>query len=184
MWVSIVAAIVAVPLLLLLIPLGISYRFTWPRAGDNFLTVHWAFGLVRYRMRALPSGPGQGKRPAGGNGARAALQVMQDAAGRRRLLRFLRDLWRSLNARGVYAHLRVGMDDPADTGRLWGIAGPLAAAAAAVPNAALSIEPDFGGETLSVDSGGRFRCVPLLTLYHIVALLLSPPVRRARRLRS
>ncbi|MEO0997452.1 MAG: hypothetical protein AAFX58_08025 [Pseudomonadota bacterium] len=188
MWIVAVTAIVAVPLALLLIPVGISYRAAWPGTDGNFVAVRWAFGLVRFRTHLAPppkaaaaAAHDRPARPAAGNGTAAVRQLLKDAAGRRRLLRFSRDLWRSLHARDVYARLRIGLDDPADTGRLWAVAGPVAAAAAGVPGATLRIEPDFAGETLTIDSGGRFRCVPLLTLWHVVTLLLSSPVRTARR---
>lgn len=75
-------------------------------------------------------------------------------------------------------HLRIGLGDPADTGQLWALMGPVAGVLANCKGASFEIEPEFYEETFELDSSGRIEFVPLQILYLTIAMLLSPPVWR------
>jgi hypothetical protein len=76
--------------------------------------------------------------------------------------------------------VRLGLGDPADTGRLWAVVGPLCAVAQ-LRNAELRIEPEFVDPVLEFHADGRVRLVPLRFLGLAVAFALSPPTIRAWR---
>jgi hypothetical protein len=100
---------------------------------------------------------------------------------RQRLSRFARDLWRSVEKDNVLVTARIGLDDPADTGRLWAFIGPVSATLTAVSGASISVAPDFARETLEVDGQGNFRLIPLKLILITGGLILSPTVWRGLR---
>jgi len=92
---------------------------------------------------------------------------------RARAVRFARSVLRALRPRDVRIRARIGLDDPADTGRLWAVLGPLGAQLRNV-----ELEPDFREAALRFRAVARVRLVPLRLLALTVAFALSPPVVR------
>lgn len=178
-------------LLLLAIPVTLTFRLAWPEGADNDARLCWAFGLVRLRLPTeTPAAAPDGRRAAEGGedtatNAAGILAALRLRAFRRRLLRFAADLWRAFHKDEVSLDLRVGLDDPADTGLLWSILGPASALLSNVRDAALCLRPVFGEPTFELDASGRIRVVPLRLLYLAVALTLSPSIWRGfGRMRS
>lgn len=192
-----VAGALALIVLLLAVPIDVAFRVKGIEAFEGQLSIRWLFGLVRYRLRVpdqhrkkSPQGPTSGgraarrKRKAAGDRGHV-LAVLRQAAFRRRVLRFVADLLRAAHLRELALRLRLGLGDPADTGRLWALVGPLGAAAQSLRGADVSIEPEFIDPVLEFDARGRSLLVPLQILALAVAFVLSPPALRAwRTLRS
>jgi hypothetical protein len=183
---AILTIVLGLSMTLLAIPVWVSYTLSWHRAFRIDATVQWAFGLVNVK---IPGGdPKVSSKPvdvpkfkdqrrdrsqkARGNILLAARQ----AALRARILRFARDLWRALRKRDVDLRVRLGLGDPADTGQLWAVCGPLSAALANVRDVTVAVEPDFLNQTFEVDGRGTVRVIPLQILCLVAALLLSPSV--------
>ena len=74
--------------------------------------------------------------------------------------------------------LRIGLGDPADTGRLWALVGPLSGYLAASGQAVIAVEPDFVDSVFEARGSGALSVVPLRMLGLVTGLLLSPPVWR------
>jgi hypothetical protein len=68
------------------------------------------------------------------------------------------------------------MDDPADTGRLWAVLGPLGSL---LSSRDVVLEPSFDEVCLRFRAAAQLRFVPLQLLFSSSAFLLSPPVIRA-----
>jgi len=109
------------------------------------------------------------------------LTALRQAAFRRHVYRFIRDIVQAANFHELGFQMRLGLGDPADTGRLWAFVGPLNAVAQNVPNARISIEPEFMDAVFEFDTHGRFRIVPLQFLALAVVFALSTPSLRAWR---
>ena len=77
--------------------------------------------------------------------------------------------------------MRLGLDDPADTGLLWGVIGPVAALLGAAERISVRVEPDFAAETIDVDSSGQIRLIPLRPLVLTAMLGCSPAIWRGLR---
>lgn len=107
--------------------------------------------------------------------------MLGQPAFRRRVLRLIGDLVRATRPRELRVRARLGLGDPADTGRLWAVVGPLSAAARSLRDADVSIEPEFIEPALELDVRGRVRLVPLRLLGLAIAFALSPPSIRAWR---
>ncbi len=179
---------------LLAIPVTMMFEVTRRQALQGQVTLLWAFGLVRVHI-PLPvkraASPGakratQKRRQRGRSGSKSKpLALIRYRPFRRRVFRFVADLWRAIRKQDVNLRIRLGLGDPADTGRLWAVVGPVAGLLANVEEASVEIEPDFMDAVFELESSGEIRLIPLQILYLVVALLLSPPVwlgvKRMRR---
>ncbi|MDD3448904.1 MAG: hypothetical protein PHF72_07730 [Gammaproteobacteria bacterium] len=177
----ILLALLAGLLALLAVPLELAFsvrRDGVRREGRGSL--RWLFGLVRVRL----GGPGRpaarrprARRPRrGGGGARRMLALVQVEGFGSHLLRLARDLFRRIRIQELGLRVRLGLDDPADTGRLWAVVGPLAA----LPGLRrITIEPEFAAGTFELDGRGRIRIVPLRLLSVLLRFALSPVTLRA-----
>lgn len=168
---------------LLAIPITLTYRVTWPETIRNETHLQWAFGLVRVRLPSkAPSREDKKAKHKTKRSTRSSankrnfLAAIRQSAFRQRIMRFVGDLWRAVQKKNVDVCLRIGLGDPADTGRLWAVFGPLAGILANFRDASIRIEPEFFDTTLELDSSGSIRLIPLQMIYLVVAFLLSPSI--------
>lgn len=187
------ATLIALLLLLVLlsVPVTLSYRLGWQRQLRGEARLLWLFGLVRVRLappaerrRAAEAQPGKDSTEAKPKRARKKfnpLPALRQKPFRRRILRFARDLWRALRKRDLYLRIRVGLGDPADTGQLWALCGPLSGLLATVEQASIELEPEFLDAVFELDSGGKLSVIPLQLLYLALGLLCSPIFWRGMR---
>jgi hypothetical protein len=146
----------------------------------------WLFGLIRLRLDNNPSGPRprpkQPKRNTHRRGksrnTRYVVNFLNEGLGGR-MLRLSLDLLRRIRVYNLSLEARMGLDDPADTGRLWGMVGPAAAILAQLPVVHVAIEPDFSAQTFQLDGQGHIRIVPLEMLWVILVFVLTPATLRA-----
>jgi len=188
---TIMLAVLLVLLGVMTIPLGLDFQMNWRGRLQGDIHLIWLFGLVHLRLptESVPasskSGPtGVKPRPQRKTKTKQKtnpLAVWRLRPFRRRIIRFVRDLWRAIHKRDLRLQLRIGLDDPADTGQLWALMGPLSAIAANSQAAEVSIEPDFMQSTLEFRSSGRIRLIPLQLLGLTLGLLLSPSFWRGMR---
>ncbi len=191
--VLILSAILLLLLLLLAVPLDLVFRIECVRNFQGQISVRWLFGVVRFRT-PLRSTSGQqrknkrlqqsSKKRTARNNHRARpdfVAVIRQAQFRRRVYRFFKDLVRALHLQRLRLLMRLGLGDPADTGRLWALIGPLSAMAQNVRSAEVCIEPEFMDSVLEVQADGQLRLIPLQLLVLVFAFVLSPPSIRAWR---
>ena len=184
---ALAAAVVLALALLLAAPVGVAFSVRGIDAFDGRITVRWLFGLVRFAIRIpgtakpAPTRPKarakRGKRGAG----RRMLAVLRQAEFRRRVFRLLKDLVAATHPRGVSLRMRLGLGDPADTGRLWALVGPLNAAAGNLRGVEVQIEPEFMDPLFEFHLAGRLLVVPLQLVALAIAFALSPASLRAWR---
>lgn len=169
---------------LLAVPVTLTFKMTWQQDFQSDVSLLWLFGLVHARLPTFKTTPpslegkqlvqetGRLKRLPGEN----AFSVVRQKTFRRRIFRFISDCWRALQKKDVNLRVRVGLGDPADTGQLWAIVGPMAGILANVQQASIEIEPEFFDATFQVNSSGNIRLIPLQMIYLTAGLLLSPPI--------
>ncbi len=174
--------------ILLAMPVTLTYRLSWKQALSANLRLNWAFGLVRADVSPDRATPEDGKPEAArkksawwrnSKGRKTDLMAaLRQRAFRRRVLRFLSDVWQAIQKTNVQLLVRLGLGDPADTGRLWAALGPLSGMASRLRDIRIAIEPDFLDSTLEVDSSGTIRMIPLRVAVIAFGLLLSPTIWR------
>ena len=187
----IIAILFVLLLVLLTVPISVAFRMDRIKEINGHVIFHWLFGLVRFRIgipRAVkavtrhPKKPREKtkKRKQGGN-VRVVIALLKQSAFRRRAIRFIKDLLCAAHARDLYLRLRIGLGDPADTGRLWGFLGPVAGIVTNLRSAEVRIEPEFMAPALEVESHGEFRLIPLQFIALATAFMLSPATLQAWR---
>lgn len=179
-----IAVLLLVLVALLAIPVTVTFQVSWQKAIQGRVSLHWAFGLVRIQIPSMQSKPpsvaGEAPTKKVGRGKRLAPKrtnlsaVVRQKAFRRRLFRFMCDVWHAVHKTDVNLRVRVGLGDPADTGKLWSVVGPVAGILSNIREATVEIEPEFIDATFELESRGSIRFIPLQLIYLAGALLLSP----------
>jgi len=173
--------------ILLAMPVTLTYQFSWKETPSADLRLNWAFGLVRAGVSPDLAKPGpdkseatrkKGARRGKSTGKKNFMAAIRQAPFRRRMFRFVSDLWHTIHKKNVQLLVRLGLGDPADTGRLWAVLGPLSGMLARLRDIRVTIEPDFLDATLEVDSSGTIRMIPLQIAIIVFGLLFSPPIWR------
>lgn len=172
----------------LAVPIDVVFAVQREDRFKGRITIGWLFGAVRI---ALPPAHARAKqvkarRSQAQRGSRIGHKVsavLRSEGFLGRVLRLFRCLATRIRVRRLRLHVRLGLDDPADTGRLWGIVAPLTWAAQVPAGADLAIEPEFTGADFRFDGEGAVRIVPIELLATLIAFALSPVTWRALRAR-
>lgn len=182
---------------LLAIPISLVYRVSWRGHWQANVHLFWMFGLLHVRIPTATTPPSAKAKhtrhkPARRQKPRTRRTVNPLAAWRlhsfrRRILKFLHDLWRAIHKRDVRLQLLIGMGDPADTGRLWAVVGPVSALLGRSREVRIHFEPEFTETCFEFSSSGNIRVIPVQLLGLTLALLVSPVfwygMRQLRRTR-
>ena len=168
---------------LLAIPVELEFSVEWPDDAQNEIVLVWALGLVRVRLPAKsPEKPPAADeeppdRKKRGSGKRAnVLAAIRQRPFRRRIYRFAGDLWRSVKKENMLVRARLGLGDPADTGRLWAVVGPVSGMLGGLKGVSAVIEPDFADPAFELAGSGKLRVVPLQVVSIATGFLLSPAI--------
>lgn len=195
---QIAAGLLAATVLVLVLPVELRFQVRGVDPVQSQVDVRALYGLWQRRIAAAAPRYDQARplaRSPHATAVRSArrradgldrLQALwRDAGLRRSVLNRLRAALESLQWRELRLHVRLGLDDPADTGRLWVLLGPLGAALASLRAADIAIEPDFVEPTLSFEARGHVVLVPLRVLASlaILAAIFGLAVARQRRWR-
>lgn len=174
-------------LVLLAVPLDIAFAVHRRAEFGGGIILSWLFGLAR--MRLAPSRPRKEHRPRKPNRrkkrsakshlVRGSLTVLKSAALRRRVLRFVVSVFQSFRMRDLAVRVRLGLDDPADTGRLWGLAGPGIAFLEARTDADIDLQLSFLDAGFEAEARGTVRVIPLHLACVVLIFALSPAVLSA-----
>lgn len=186
-----IAIVSALLLVLLAVPITVAFRIDRIKEVNGYVSFHWLFGFVRFRI-AIPSvgntKPQRKRQPAKKSGdlkrvgnTRGVVTLLKQSAFRWRAIRFIKDVTRATHSRDLYLRLRIGLGDPADTGRLWIFLGPVAGITTNLHSADVRIEPEFVDPVFEVESYGAFRLIPLQFIALAMAFLASPTTLRAWR---
>lgn len=173
---------------LLAIPVTLTFQVSWPYAFQSYIKLQWVFSLVSMR---LPSFQSKASSTEGEELAQRIEHVelstrrkqnifalIRQKLFRRRIIRFISDFWHAVHKRDISLRIRIGLGDPADTGQLWSIVGPVTGMLASIKEASFEIEPEFFDTTFEVDGSGSIRFIPLQIIYLTIEMLLSPSVWR------
>ncbi|MGO9571489.1 MAG: DUF2953 domain-containing protein [Desulfomonilaceae bacterium] len=171
---------------LLAIPVDVNFSVQSHEVFRGRVMIAWMFGLVR-----LPTPPKTGKpsRPAPSpktpkgksmyKGSRSLVIMLRSEGFGLRLVRFAVDALSVMQVKILRLRVRLGLEDPADTGQIWGVVGPLTLILAGARGTDIEIEPDFERASLSVEGNAELRVIPIRVLVVVILFLGSPATLRA-----
>lgn len=190
----ILVVLLGLVVLLLALPMAVAFRIEGMQAFKGEIAVHCLFGRVCYRLQvpgggaptpeaypAVRAGRASTKPEPRKRQPRQVLALLRQAAFRQRIYRLAQDLADAIHLRRLRLNMRVGLGDPADTGCLWALVGPLQAVAQNLHGANVRIEPEFMDAVFEFRAQGRLVVRPLQLLFVVMGFALSPASIRAWR---
>lgn len=179
----IVAGIVLFILLVLSIPVDMAFDVRGPAAARSRMRVEWLFGLLGKefgRRRKKPERRAS-KRKKKKWSAKPFLSLLVTRGVVRGLLKLSRRILSGLRVRNLDARLRIGLDDPADTGMLYSALWPVLVPLTYNSSAKVLIELSFEEPALDLTARGRIRVVPIQMVWPVLLFALSPAGLRAMK---
>lgn len=192
------AAVLLAVLILLAVPVTISFSVVRREAFSGRITFGWLFGLLRVtpsistggerkrkrrRPAATPSepddSPGEAPREASRVPAKRFLRLLKSRGFVRGVLRLLRDLAGRVRFVSLHVAGRIGLDDPCATGRLWGSICAALGFLHGSKRVRFQVEPDFNEAVLELDGRGEIRIIPVTLFLPAARFVLSPATLRA-----
>lgn len=171
---------------LLAIPVELSFNLWFQNAASGgHGQVRWLFGWVKASLpgssadqKKRSQRPKPRRQPSKRASPLAALSVEGSV---RHILAFIKRMLRAIHIVRLSADGRLGLGDPADTGRLWALLGPLSGLLAIQNVADVRFQPDFDDQIVNVAGDGCLRVVPLELVWVVMGFLLSPTTWRLFR---
>lgn len=177
--------VVSLMLFLLAIPVTLVVHVSTPRDVGGDIEVYWLFDLVRVPVSFSSPKKSSGKKPENRKRNKRLSRKKGDwikwarqPAVFKRILQYMKDIWQAFYREDLQINLRIGLGDPADTGMLWGVIGPMAGMLKNVHDCAITLEPDFFDIAFDVKGSGKIRFYPLQLIFLTLGLLMSPKIWR------
>lgn len=178
----VIAGILLVIVLVLSVPVDLAFDFRTSGEGRAVLRVEWLFGLVGKKL--LPrkkriKKPEEAEKPRKRKRRDFKSFLSYIALVRTRgvvpaFARLVRRMAGSLHVRQLDADLRFGLDDPADTGIVYGVLWPALVLPVMFSPATLRLEPVFTGPAFEADLQGRVRVFPAEMVANVLRFVFSP----------
>lgn len=175
----ILASLLGLLLILLASPVGLAFWFDLPENGGG-ATVSWLWGAVRFHPGKKDEEKAREKRAKRKPKKRKGIKnprALLDERLFRAALRILGRLTRRIEIHRLTIRLAFGLEDPADTGAIYGRIFPLILTlrqmgVRGLSRARLNVEPCFDLEVLELQGAGRISLVPLLVVATAVGAFL------------
>jgi len=174
---------------LLAIPVDLRGRLAIGEERGSWVQVSWLFGLVHGRLKAPSAATAPARKVEGGSAAarRRAFAMLRAKGFARHLLRTAGRFLATFQIRWVELHLRVGLDDPYDTGLLLGAAQSLRPGLEPwlgrllgdPARADIDVQVDFLEAVLSGYGAAQARVIPLRVTGELLRFSLAAPTGRA-----
>jgi hypothetical protein len=190
LWAIIVLVSLAVVITLFLcVPLDLVFQANVEGKPKFRLRLIWFFGLVTGELRQTRKKPEE-KRVTEYSGKprdwiqrlRVTFEILQTKGLLTQLHSFVKRIIRQIKVRGLTANLKVGLDNPADTGLLFAFIAPLNLAVNYFLPHPIKIQPSFTGESfINGYLYGAVRLWPIQLAASLMGLAFSLPTLRAAK---
>lgn len=194
-----IVVILILLVLLLAIPVNLVFALKKDGVWRGRIVVYWLFGFTHMTIR--PGRKHRGRRlkrlrsliesivSVGGKLVRRRrylFSILRSEGFMRRVIYLVRDLLRSLGPRRFRLRCVMGLNDPADTGRLMGMLAPLRVFSRKLTfdkdsHVPIQVTPDFSGPRFEGYCCASLQFIPLKLIGIFLGFLFSPPVFRAAK---
>jgi len=187
MWVvGLVAGIVLLFILLLAVPVDVSFSLERDGSFSLRARVGWMFGLIgkniggKKRKKTVEKAK-ERKTTRRRGSVRSLLAVLTTEGFPQKLYGLIREILRIVKIRELKASFRIGLGDAAETGMLFAVLAPAMVFVRAYSSAEVQLEPDFEQERLEGYCKGDVRAVPIKFVKAFVPFVFSWTTMRAMR---
>jgi hypothetical protein len=189
LWVIAVLVSLAVLITLVLcIPLDLFFRANVEGRPKFSLRLIWLFGLVTGELRQTRKKPEEKRVEYEGKPGdwlqrlKVTLEILQTKGLLKRLRSFIKRIIGQIKVRELTANLKVGLDNPADTGLLFAFIAPLNLAINYFLPHPIKIQPSFTEESFITGYlYGAVRLWPIQLAASLIGLAFSLPALRAAK---
>lgn len=190
MWViAVLASLAALITLLLCVPLDLVFRTNIEGKIKSSLRLVWLFGLVSKDCIQTKKKPEEEsnieqeqKSSDWTRGIRITLEIIQTKGLLGQIVRFIKRILRQIKIRELVANLKVGLDNPADTGLLFAFAAPFNLLLSHFSPHRIRVEPSFASDTLIEGRlCGAVRLRPVQLAVPLLGFAFSFPTLRAMK---
>ncbi len=174
----IVVGIVLFFILILSIPIELAFDTSRPGAKAR---VGWAFGLLWKDVGGGKKKPKRPKKKKRRSGTKAFLDFLATRGSVSGLLKLARRMTGGIRVKQMDAHLRMGLDDPADTGMLYSVLLPILIPLNYIVSSNVQMELCFEEAILDFTGQGHVRVVPAQMIWAVLLFGISPAGLRVIR---
>ena len=179
----IVAGIVLFILIVFSIPVDMAFDVGGPGAARWRMRVGWLFGLLGKEFGRRGKKPKERapkpKKKKRRLSAKPFPSLLATKGVARGLLKLSRRILSGVRVRHLDARLRIGLDDPADTGMLYSALWPVLVPLTYNSSAKVRMELSFEEPALDLTARGRIRVFPIQMVWFVLLFALSPAGLRA-----
>ena len=189
MWVAVfIASLVALVIFVLCVPVGLALRMDASGRPRFSVRLAWFFGLVSTELKEEKKkakveerkAEGKKEREHGKGNARLVFEALRTRGLLKRLFRLLRDILSRLKFKELGGDLRVGLDNPADTGLLFAFVTPTSLLLNSSSLYDIRVQPSFAeGAVFEGYLYGAVRVWPIQLIPPLTGFVFSLPVVRA-----
>ena len=189
MWVvAALAGLAVLTILVLCVPLDFVLRMDVDEKPKFRMRLAWLFGLVSREVRREKKKPKEAKRLVEGKRkprdrrreARAIFEILRTKGLLRQLWGLVRSVLSHIKIREIGANLRVGLDNPADTGLLFAFIAPANLLLSSSFPHQIRVQPSFADEAvLEGYLYGAARLWPIQLVAPLIGFAFSLPTLRA-----
>ena len=166
-------------ILLLTVPIDLAFNIEKDVAFHPRVRVGWMFNLIGKDVKRKKKPKKEKAKEKKKRRIKPFIAMLRARGFLRRLLRFVRDIFRILHVREFALDLRIGLSDPAETGMLFALIAPAAVQLRAFTPLDIQIQPDFEQTGLQGYFKGRLRIFPIQLIIVGTLFALSPATIRA-----
>lgn len=190
MWVLLtLASLAALLLFLLCVPLELVFELEVNGRAKFGLRLVWFFGLISQEVKKGKKKPKEEKdkvadqrKPAGGKkkagDIKTVFQILRTRGLLRHVIRLFRGIIRSFRIKELSVNLRLGLDNPADTGLLFAVIGPAMPFLSSSRFHQVALEPSFGGAVCQGSLRGVVGLQPVRLIPPVTGFIFSPSMMR------
>ena len=188
MWVVAALASLAVVLLILflLVPVDMALHVDVHGRPKFQLRFSWLFGLIRKEVSggkkqfAEKGKAVEGKRKAmkKAQGIGSVFKILRSKDLVKKIKNLLKDIFSSIKVRDLVVNLRIGLDNPADTGLLFAFIGPAVLFLSPSFPHQIRVQPSFEEAVFEGYSYGKVKLQPIQLVVPFLKFILSLAVIR------
>ncbi|MBN2240131.1 MAG: DUF2953 domain-containing protein [Dehalococcoidales bacterium] len=181
-WIPVLGGLAGICLFLLCIP--VEVRMIVDTSSDKPVRVRgsWLFGLVKKDISGRrPSGKPKTQAKPGRYSPDSLTGIFERISNiSRRAAGLIRDVYRQVSFGNIQGAFEIGIDDPAETGMVFAVLGPVNAMLNTLPGYNVSLVPSFDGtDKLEGNLSGKASIMPVRLIFPLLRFGLSPEILRA-----